>query len=125
MPLALSKPTPSPDENPSFEPGRKLGLVALAQLWRLLDEDPQCPSRIILDKMAQRQIGASVNVRHLNRLRAQVEMQSAQGPSSSPGPEPTRARPRCAHPAHASCGSGGRPSVGSLDRTNRTAGGRW
>jgi hypothetical protein len=86
MPLALSKPTPSPAGNPPFAPGRKLGLVEIAQLWQLLDENPQCPSRVVLDKMAQRQIGASVSVRHLNRLRLKWNCNRPKGRPRRPVP---------------------------------------
>jgi hypothetical protein len=86
MPLALSKPTPSPDGSPPFAPGRKLGLVEIAHLWQLLDENPQCPRRVVLDKMAQRQLGASVSVRHLNRLRLKWNCNRPKGRPRRPVP---------------------------------------
>jgi len=86
MPLALSKPTPSPDGSPPFAPGRKLGLVEIAQLWQLLEDDPQCPSRVVLEQMAQRQIGTSVSVRHLNRLRLKWKCNQPKGRPRRPLP---------------------------------------
>jgi len=91
MPLALSQPTPSEALSPSFEPGRTLGIVELALLWQLLDEDPLCPSRVVLDKVAQRQAGARVSVRHLNRLRAKWKRNRPKGRprqlvENAPGP---------------------------------------
>lgn len=79
MPLALSKPTPCEDGSPPFQPGRKLGIVEVAWLWQLLDEDPQCPSRVVLDKMAQSQASAPLSVRHLNRLRAKWKRNRPKG----------------------------------------------
>ena len=56
---------------------------------QVLHEDPQCPSRVLLDKVAQRQVPMAVSVRHLNRLRAKWKLQSAQRPPSSPRLEPS------------------------------------
>jgi hypothetical protein len=69
MPLALNQPTLSEAPSPSLEPGRTLGVVELAGLWQLLSEHPHCPSRVILDKLAQRHPSVQVSIRHLNRLR--------------------------------------------------------
>lgn len=69
MTLALSKPTPCEALSLPFEPTRKLGILDLALIWQYLDEDPLCPSRVILAKMAQRQGHVPVSLRHLNRLR--------------------------------------------------------
>src|SRR5215510_12607937 len=69
MPLTPSQRTLDEDSSPSFYAGRKLGEVEQALLWTLLHEDPECPSRVLLDKVAQRQIAMAVSMRHLNRLR--------------------------------------------------------
>src|SRR5919106_2027367 len=79
MPLALSKPTPCEDGSPPFTPCTKLGVLEVALLWQLLDEDPRCPSRVVLDKMAQRQTGVALSVRHLNRLRVQWKRNRPKG----------------------------------------------
>jgi hypothetical protein len=65
--------------SPSFCAGRKLGVVEQALLWTLLHENPQCPSRVLLDKVAQRQIPIVVSIRHLNRWRAQWQLNRAKG----------------------------------------------
>jgi hypothetical protein len=57
------------DLSPAFSAGRKLSEVAQALLWTLLQEDPGCPSRVLLDKVAQRQIPIAVRLRHVNRWR--------------------------------------------------------
>jgi hypothetical protein len=65
--------------SPSFCAGRKLGVGEQALLWTLLQENPQCPSRVLLDKVAQRQIPMVVSIRHLNRWRAQWQLNRLKG----------------------------------------------
>jgi hypothetical protein len=79
MPLALSQHTLAEGSSPPFEAGRKLGAVAMALVWQLLQEDPECPSRVVLDKVAQRQVPMAVSVRHLNRLRAKWKLNRRKG----------------------------------------------
>lgn len=55
MHLALSQRTLNEDTSPSFCAGRKLSDMEQALLWTVLHEDPQCPSRVVLDKVAERQ----------------------------------------------------------------------
>ena len=69
MPLTPSQRTLDEDSSPSFCGGRKLGEVEQALLWTLLHEDPECPSRVLLDRVAQRQRPMAVSIRHLNRWR--------------------------------------------------------
>ena len=47
--------------------GRKLGDVDKALLWTLLHEDPECPSRVLLDTVTQRQAPIAGSLRHLKR----------------------------------------------------------
>src|ERR1043166_3300587 len=79
MPLALSKPTLTEGSCPPFEAGRKLGVVEMALVWKVLREDPQCPSRVVLEKVAQRQVPIAVSVRHLNRLRTKWHLNRSKG----------------------------------------------
>src|SRR6266581_3733544 len=79
MPLALSTPTLTEGSRPPFEAGRKLGVVEMALVWKVLHEDPQCPSRVVLEKVAQRQVPIAVSVRHLNRLRAKWHLNRGKG----------------------------------------------
>ena len=51
MPLAPTQRKLNPPSSPSFCAGRKLGDVEKAWLWTLLHADPQCPSRLLLDKV--------------------------------------------------------------------------
>src|SRR5262244_1467623 len=70
MHLAPSKRTLTEDAYPPFCAGRKLSAMDKALLWNLLHEDPECPTRALLDKVVHMQISMAVSVRHLNRLRA-------------------------------------------------------
>jgi hypothetical protein len=79
MPLARSKPTLPEGSCPPFEAGRKLGVVEMALVWKVLHEDPQCPSRVVLEKVAQRQVPMAGRVRHLNRLRAKWNLNRSKG----------------------------------------------
>ena len=79
MPLALRQPTLAEGSSPPFEAGRKLGAVTMALVWQLLHEEPECPSRVVLDKVAQRQVPMAVSVRHLNRLRAKWKLNRRKG----------------------------------------------
>ena len=79
MPVARSQPTlPSPS-SPSLGAGRKLDDVDKAVLVNLLHDDPQCPSRLLLDKVAQHHVPLDISVRHLNRLRRGWELGRPKG----------------------------------------------
>src|SRR6266403_3128843 len=67
------------EASPTFSAGRKLSEVEQALLWSLLQEDPVCPSRVLLDKAAQRQIVIAVSLRHVNRWRAAWGLNRRQG----------------------------------------------
>jgi hypothetical protein len=70
MPLTRSQRTLDDDLSPDFYAGRKLGEIEQALLWSLLQEEPECPSRVLLDKAVHRQIVIAVSLRHVNRWRA-------------------------------------------------------
>ncbi len=56
MQLIRSQSNLAEEPSPAFYPGRKLSEVEQALLWSVLQEDPECPSRVLLDKISQRQI---------------------------------------------------------------------
>lgn len=85
MHLAQSQRNLTEEPSPAFSAGRKLSEVDQALLWSVLQEDRECPSRVLLDKVAQRQLAIAVSLRHLNRWRAQRGLNRAKG------------RPRRAH----------------------------
>lgn len=70
MHLALRQRTLNEELSPSFCAGRKLGQGEQALLLSLLQDDPQCPSRVLLDKAARRHRPIPISIRHLNRWRA-------------------------------------------------------
>jgi hypothetical protein len=79
MPFALSKRTLTEGSSPPFEAGRKLGVVEMALVWKMLHEDAQCPSRVVLAKVAQSHLPIAVSVRHLNRLRVKWKLNRRKG----------------------------------------------
>ena len=90
MHFALCQHNLNEGSSPPFCAGRKLGDVEQALLWTLLQEDPQCPSRVLLDKVAERQRPLAVSIRHVNRWRAQWQLNGRKGrprqvPSHRPG----------------------------------------
>ena len=90
MHLALRQDNLDEGSSPSFRAGRKLGDVAQALLWTLLQEDPQCPSRVLRTKVAERQLPIAVSIRHVNRWRARWQLKGRKGrprpaPSHWPG----------------------------------------
>ena len=89
MHLAPSQRTLDEGSSPSFCAGRKLGDVEKALLWTLLHEDPECPSHVLLHKVAQTQAPLPVRVRYLNRLRVTWQLNRRKGrPRQVPGSPP-------------------------------------
>lgn len=70
MQLTRDQDSLAEETSPAFYAGRKLSEVEQTLLWNLLQEDPQCPSRVLLDKVARRHIPITVSLRHVNRWRA-------------------------------------------------------
>ncbi len=68
MPLAQSQPIAVPSTSPSFCAGYKLTEFEKRQLWSWLQEDPECPSRCLRERLLSCS-SRSVSLRHLNRLR--------------------------------------------------------
>src|SRR6266852_3887478 len=69
MQLIRSQSNLAEEPSPAFYPGRKLSEVEQALLWSVLQEDPECPSRVLLDKISQLQRAIAVSLRHVNRWR--------------------------------------------------------
>jgi hypothetical protein len=69
MPLTQSQRNRTEETSPDFSAGRKLSEMEQALLWSVLQEEPECPSRVLLDKAAERQIVITVSLRHVNRWR--------------------------------------------------------
>jgi len=79
MHLAPSKSSLAERPSPPFDAGRKLGEIDKALLWTWLNEAPECPSRVLLGQVAERQALVSVSVRHLNRLRVKWTLNRRKG----------------------------------------------
>ena len=60
---------PAADSSPAFCAGSKVTEIPKALLWRLLHEDPTCPSRMVLHTIAETQGQIAVTLRQINRLR--------------------------------------------------------
>src|SRR6266481_9901192 len=89
MPLTQSQRTLDDDLRPDFYAGRKLGELEQALLWSLLQTEPDCPSRVLLNKAVQRQIVIAVSLRHVNRWRAARGLNRRKGrPYQAEGPRP-------------------------------------
>ena len=69
MQLIRSQRNLAEEPSPALYPGRKLSEVEQALLWSVLQEDLECPSRVLLDKISQRQRAIAVRLRHVNRWR--------------------------------------------------------
>ena len=69
MHVAQSQHNLTEDPSPVFSAGRKLSEMEQALLWSVLQEDRECPSRVLLDKLVQRQVAIALSLRHGNRWR--------------------------------------------------------
>lgn len=104
MPLAPSQGNLLDEACPAFSQGRKLNEGEQALVWTLLQEEPECPSRELLAKAAQRQIWVVVSLRHVNRWRVTWGCPRRRGrprrsvghQSVTPGAEAVQVTPRVA-----------------------------
>jgi len=60
---------PVDDLSPAFCAGRKVTETHKALLWQVLNDDPACPSRMVLHTIAETQEQIAVSLRQINRLR--------------------------------------------------------
>src|ERR1700704_4323195 len=67
MPIPQSHPRNAP--SPNWCAGRKVTEAHKAWLWKVLNDDPTCPSRLVLHTIAETQEPIVVTLRHINRLR--------------------------------------------------------
>lgn len=91
MQLPLQQRTLYEESSPSFCAGRKLGDVEQALLWSLLQKEPQCPSRVLLEKAGEQHLEIAVSIRHINRWRAVWGLNRLKGrPGQADGYQPVR-----------------------------------
>ena len=67
--MPRTQSTPVDDASPEFCAGRKVTETHKALLWTLLNDDSNCPSRLVLHAIAETQGQMAVTLRHINRLR--------------------------------------------------------
>jgi len=67
--MHLIQSNPVDDASPAWCAGRKVTATHKALLWQLLNDDPACPSRLVLHTIAETQGQMAVTRRHINRLR--------------------------------------------------------
>ncbi len=67
MPIPQSNPSNAP--SPDWCAGRKVTEAHKACLWKVLNDDPTCPSRLVLHTIAETQEPIAVTLRQINRLR--------------------------------------------------------
>ena len=67
------------ESSPAFCAGRKIGEVEQAHLWKLLNEDTECPSRVLLEKVVRSGESISISVRHTNRWRVKWGLNRKKG----------------------------------------------
>ena len=70
----LDEPT-----SPPFYAGRKLRQVDQALIWAILHDDPQCPTRVLLDIIAQTNLPIAVSLRQVNRWRVKCQLSRSRG----------------------------------------------
>ena len=71
MPLAASQLVQTAELSAPFYAERKLGEMDKRWLWNRLQENAECPSRVLCEEFSQRQTPLTISPRHLNRLRVQ------------------------------------------------------
>lgn len=67
------------DSCPAFSDGKKITSIQQAHLWSLLTEEPFCPTRRVLEKIAESETPLVISVRHVNRLRRQWKLSRGKG----------------------------------------------
>jgi hypothetical protein len=67
--MSLPQSNPVNDGSPEFCAGRKVTETPQALLWTFRNDDPTCPSRLVLHVLAETQGQIAVTLRHINRWR--------------------------------------------------------
>jgi hypothetical protein len=57
------------NSGPALCAGRKVTETHKALLWKLCNDDPTCPSRLVLQASAETPEQIAITLRHINRLR--------------------------------------------------------
>ena len=67
--MHIPQSTPGNDPSPDLCAGRKVTETHKALLWKFLNDDPTCPSRLVLHAIAETQEQIAVTLRQINRFR--------------------------------------------------------
>ena len=67
--MPIPQRNPVADSSPAFCAGRKVTETHKALLWQFLNDDPDCPSRMVLHSIAETHVRIFVTLRQINRLR--------------------------------------------------------
>jgi hypothetical protein len=77
--MHIIQSNPVDDASPALGAGRKVTATHKALLWQLLNDDPTCPSRLVLHTIAETQGQIAVTLRHIHRLRKAWGLNRGQG----------------------------------------------
>jgi hypothetical protein len=88
MHTTACQPTSPESPSPSFCDGIKITRVEKAFLWHHFNQDPSCPTRVVLHKAVEHHLRISISVRQINRQRAQWQLNRPKG-------RPPHATARC------------------------------
>lgn len=64
---------------PAFSGGKKITDFQTAQLWEVLSKEPACPTRRVMEKLAEYETPLPIGVRHVNRLRVRWGLNRGKG----------------------------------------------
>ena len=67
--MQITQRNPVDNARPELCAGRKVSETHKALLWQLLNDDPTCPSRMVLHAIAEERVQIAVTLRQINRLR--------------------------------------------------------
>ena len=67
--MHIPQSTPGDVPGPDVGAGRKVTETLKAVLWKVLSDDPTCPSRLVLQAIAETPEQMTVTLRHIKRLR--------------------------------------------------------
>ena len=83
--------------SPPLYAGRKLRQVEQALMWAILQDDPQCSTRRLLDQIAQSQAPIAVSLRQVNRWRAKCQLSRPRGRPRGSRAQPSGTSPGVVH----------------------------
>ncbi len=84
---------PSEKSSTLFFDGIKITVYQKIQIWKFLQKDPECQTRVLIEKLTIIQVQITVSVRQINRLRKAWGFSRSKGrPGSAASPDETEAK---------------------------------